>query len=196
MDELVPVVSRTEDEHGRTVGDELEQHAEDPEATVAEDRPGPDDGHVEARGDRLATQHLGLELGPPVRLERTTRGLLGDGVGIRDPEHRARRRVHDLADAGVAGGDEQVRRADHVHRPEQLAVARQRHLRDIVQHQVDAVARGADRVPVPHVSLDELDRGRRGGGGVQVEDPDPVTIGDGAAGEDLAEVAAPARDED
>src|SRR2546421_12246482 len=80
VDELVAVVSRAEDVHGRTVGDELEQHAEDPEATVAEDRPGPDDGHVEAGGDRFETQHLGLELGTPVRLEMPARGLLGYSI--------------------------------------------------------------------------------------------------------------------
>ena len=118
------------------------------------------------------------------------------GFGVRDPEHRARRRVHDLADTGVARGNQQIRGADDVHRPEELAVARQRYLRDVVQDHVDAVARGADGVPVAHVTLDVLDaccgRGRR----VDVEDPDPVAACNGAAGEDLAEVAAPAGDED
>src|SRR5207244_1241425 len=126
VDELVAVVSPAEDVDGRTVGDELEQHTEDPEAAVPEDRPGADDGHVEAGGDRLATQHLRL----------------------------------------------------------------------VVEHDVDAVARGTDGVPIPHVSLDELDRGRGGGGRVDVDDSDPVAVGDGAGGDDLAEVAAPAGVED
>ena len=47
-----------------------------------------------------------------------------------------------------------------VHRPEQLAVLRQRHLRDVVEHHVDALARRArTRVAVAHVALDEVDVG-------------------------------------
>ena len=40
-----------------------------------------------------------LQLGPAVGLERAARRVLGDGVVLGDPEHRARRRVHDLGDA-------------------------------------------------------------------------------------------------
>ena len=82
------------------------------------------------------------------------------------PKIALRRRVHDLGDAGVAGGDEHVGGADDVDRPEQVAVLGQRHLGDVVEHDVDAVARRAHGVEVADVADDDLDRlARRRGPG-------------------------------
>ena len=52
--------------------------------------------------------------------------------------------------------DQHVGGAADVHRVEQRAVLGQRHLRDVVEHDVDALARGAHRGAVAHVARDEL----------------------------------------
>ena len=165
MHELVAVVAAAEHEHRRAVGDELEQQRHHAEPAVTEDRAGPDDRDVEPGRDRVVTQELGPQLGPAVRLQRTARRVFGDGIVLRDPEHRARRRVHDLRDARIARRDEHVRGAADVHRVEQRAVLRERHLRDVVEHDVDAFARGrAPRLAVAHVARDELGARRASGG--------------------------------
>ncbi len=156
MHELVPVVAVAEHEHRRAVGDELEQHRHHAEPAVAENGAGPDDRDVEPGRDRVVTQQLGPQLGPPVRLERAAAASLGDGVVLRDTEHRARRRVHDLGDARVACGDQHVRGAADVDRVEQRAVLGERHLGDVVEHDVDAVARGAHGGAIAHVARDEV----------------------------------------
>src|SRR5690606_28304972 len=103
-----------------------------------------------------------------------------------------------------AGGEEHVGGAGHVDRPEQVAVAGQGHLGDVVQDDVDALARGPQRVEVADVAGDVVDV-RLGPGGserapgprrVQVEDPDLVTPRQGEVGEDRAEVAAAPGDQD
>ena len=52
MHELVAVVARAQHEHGRAVGDELEQDGHDAEPAVPEDRARPDDRDVDARSRR------------------------------------------------------------------------------------------------------------------------------------------------
>ena len=195
MHELVAIAAVPEHVHRRAVSDELEEDRHDPEPAVTEDRAGSDDRDVQARGDRLVAQHLGPQLRAPVGLERTARRALGDGVVLGDPEDRARRRVHDLRDARVTRRDEQVRGTDDVHGVEQFPILRQRHLRDVVQHDVDPLTRSAQRVAIADVTPHVLDRRSVGGRRVHVEHPDGITRGDRALREHGAEVPAPARDE-
>ncbi len=140
-------------------------------------------------------EQLGLQLRPAVVLERVRSRGLGHRIRLRDPEDRARRGVDDLLDAGIARGEQKVGGAEDVHRPEQLAVARQRDLRHVVEHRVDPGAGACQRVAVANVALDELDVRTSLGGWVHVEDPDPLAPGERLVGEDAAEVAAPTGDE-
>ena len=66
-----------------------------------------------------------------------------------------------LRDAGVPRREQDVGGADDVDRLEQVAVLGQRHLGDVVEHDVDAVARLADGVAVADVGDDDLDRRSR-----------------------------------
>ena len=70
---------------------------------MPEDRPGPDDGDVEPVGGGRPAEALCAHLGAAVRLHRTQRGVLGDGIRGRDAEHRRRRREDELADLGARG---------------------------------------------------------------------------------------------
>ena len=197
--ELVPVVARAQDVDRRPLRHELEEHGDDPQATVAEDGTRTHDRHVEPRRHRVAAQHLGLQLRPPVRLERPSGRRLRHRVRVGNAEHRARRRVDDLADSSVTRREQDIRRADHVDRVKELAIAREGHLGHVVQHHIDAVARDAERLAVANVALHEVDLlpgCRRGRGFVEVEHPDAVAAGSGLFDDDRAEVAAPAGDED
>ena len=149
----------------------------------AEDRARPDDRDVEARRRGFVTQHLGLELGATVRFERAARRRLVDGVALRDAEHRARRRVHDLAHLGPARGDEQRGSAADVHGVEQGTVLGQRYLRDVVKDDVDAFAGRVRRALVADVAGNILGCVDFGSGRVQVEDADRVTASERTRGQ-------------
>src|SRR5204863_9297360 len=103
---------------------------------------------------------------------------------------RARRRVHDLLHTCGPRCDEDVGRADDVDRLEQMPVAGQRHLRDVVEHDVDAVTGTFDRRAVADVARDVLDVGAEVTGRIEVEDPDGGADGERLAGELRAEVPA------
>jgi hypothetical protein len=168
---------------------------------VPEDRAGPHDRDVEPGLGGVAAQLLRFELGPAVGLEGPARRLLGHGVRLGNTEDGARRRMDDLGHALVTSRQQHVGCAGHVHRLEQGAVLGQRHLCDVVEHDVDALARGRDRAAVTHVAGDVLHPRRPGPAGlvarrrVEVEDPDVVASLEGQTREDRAEVAAPPGDQ-
>src|SRR6185369_12926587 len=102
VDELVEVVALAEHRDVPALLDPVEEDLEDPEPPVAYDRPRPDDRHVEAAlVDEAADELLGGELRLAVLLHRRRDRRLVDRVRLRDAEHRARRRVDDLPDAGA-----------------------------------------------------------------------------------------------
>ena len=80
------------------------------------------------------------------------------GLDSRDPEHRARRRVHDLAARrrGRLASSSNVGAVD-VDGAQQRGSLRQRHLGDVVEHEVDAVDRLVDDVAVADVAEHDLD---------------------------------------
>ncbi len=162
MDELVAVGAAAEDVDGGALGHELEEDGHDAQPAAAEDGAGPHDRYVEPGRRRLPAQHLGLERGPAVGLERSARRVLGDGVRVGDAEHRARRRSHHLGHAGVACGHQHVGGPTDVDRVEQRPVLGQGHLGDVVQHDVDALAGGPHRAPVAHVGHHHLEGARPG----------------------------------
>ena len=145
----------------------------------------------------VVAEQLGLELRPPVRLERVRRASSrrpGSTRGCR--RSRSTTCARPCATPGVARREEHVRGADDVHRPEQVAVAGERHLGDVVEHDVDAVARARARVAVAHVAGDELHaRGARAGG-FRSKTRTSSPRASACVGEDRAEVAAAAGDED
>ena len=120
MDELVAVGAVAEHERVGAVGDPVEQHGEDAQAAVADDRARPHDRDVEAAGGGVQARPLGGELGGAVGL--CGRGTVSRRTGLdcRDPEHGARREVDDLADPGGAARLQQRRRpidVDRAQRP-------------------------------------------------------------------------------
>ena len=126
VDELVAVGAVAEHDRVGAVGDPVEQDGEDAEAAVAEDGARAHDRHVEPGGGRAQARPLGGQLGVAVVLRRAGDGGRQHRVGLGDAEHGARRRVHDLADAGVGAGVEERRRAVDVDRAQQPAVAGER----------------------------------------------------------------------
>ena len=103
--------------------------------------------------------------------------------------------MDDLGDTGGRTGTQQVDRAVDVDRPEQLAILGERHLGDVVQHDVDAVDGVAHDRLVADVTLDELDIGRPVVGIVQVEHSDVMAGSMQSCDDERTEIAAPAGDE-
>ena len=190
VDELIDVVAGTEHGHGRTVGDPVEEDAEDPQPPVPQDRARPHDRDVQPPGDRRPAQQLGVELGASVGLHGPGLGGAGHRVRLGHAEDRRRRGVHDLGDPGTFAGPQQHRRAADVDRLEQAAVLGQRHLGDVVEHHVDAGDGTAHRRGVPDVSPDELHIGGAVGGVDQVEHPHLVAGGTQVLDQERPEVAA------
>ena len=100
--------------------------------------------------------------------------------------------MDDLADPCFLARTQQDRGPPDVDRLEQLAVPGQRHLRDVVEDDVDAGDGPGDRGGVPDVALHELDVGRPVGGVDQVEHPHPVAGVAQVVGEQGPEVPAAA----
>jgi hypothetical protein len=135
-------------------------------------------------------QQLAVVLGPPVRLDGRRRRVGVDGVGRGDAEHRAGGGVHHLADAGVLTAAQQGVGPADVDRLEELLVPGERHLRDIVEHDVHAVAGLAYGVDVADVAAHELDAARPVVGVVQVEHPHRPPLPHELGHQQRAEVAA------
>ena len=98
--------------------------------------------------------------------------------------------MDDLADPCCLAGTQQDRGPPDVDRLEQLPVPGQRHLRNVVEDDVDAGDRPGDRGGVPDVPLHELDVGRPIGRVDQVEHPHPVAGVTQVLGEQGPEVPA------
>jgi hypothetical protein len=162
---------------------------------VAEDRAGADDRHVEPAGGGPQAGPLGGQLGVTVGLGGRWHGGGQHRVGRRHAEHRARGRVHDLADAGVAARGQQGGRAVDVHRAQQFAVAGQRHLGDVVVDDVGAVDGHPHRDGVTDVGRDHVGAEVVGAGDLDVEQPHVVPTSDERVDEQPAEVAVAAGDD-
>jgi hypothetical protein len=195
VDELVAVGAVAEHDRVGAVGDPVEEDGEDAEAAVAEDRAGADDRDVEPGGGGPETRPLGGELGLAVRLLRLGDRRRQHRVRLGDAEHRARRGVHDLGHPGAGGRVEQDLGAIHVHRTEQLTVADERDLGDVVVHDVGAGDGASNGIAIADVALDGLGPEVAGPGDVDVEDPDPVAALDEPADEHPPEVAVAAGDD-
>ncbi len=194
--ELVAILATAEDEHRRAVGDELEQQRDDPEAAVTEDRARPDDRDVEAADGRVPAQQLGSELGPAVGLQRPCGRRLGHRVVRGDAEHRARRRVHDLCHRRASRAATSMCAVPVTFTASKSARSLcERHLRDVVEHDVDALARRAERATVPHVARARIPPPRSRAGRVHIEDAYGVSPLEQPFGEQAPEVAAAASDE-
>ena len=162
VDELVAVGAVAEHDRVGAVGDPVEQDPEDAEPAVAEDRPRPHDRHVEPGGGGAQAGPLGGQLGVAVGLLRAGHRGRQHRVGLGDAEHGARRRVHDLGRRRRRRRRRgAIARAVDVDRAQQPRVAGQRHLGDVVEHDVDAVDGGAHRSRVADVGGDDLDALRR-----------------------------------
>ena len=194
VDELVAIRPVTEHDGVGPVGDPVEQNAEDAEAPVAEDGARTDDGDIEAGPRGVETCPLGSELGAAVRLGRVGNRVGEHRVVPRDPEHGARRSVHHLFDARVSAGFEQSRRPLYVDTAEHDGILRERHLRDIVEHDVTPGDGFGDDAWVANVTLDELDPVGLFGGD-EVEAACRVPVLDESFEEQRAEIAAPTGDE-
>ena len=163
---------------------------------MAEDRARANDRDIEAGRGGFVAQLLGPQLGPPVRLDGPARRIFDDGVRLGDSKDGARRCVHDLGHTRVARRNEHVGRADDVDRFEQLAIARQRHLCDVVQYHVDAVTGRANGREVADVAGDVLHLAFGQRRRVEVENAHLVAPGQRLLGDDRPEVAAAAGDQD
>ena len=100
-----------------------------------------DDRHVEPGGGRPQAGPLGGQLGVAVVLLRARDRGGQHRILLGHTEHGARRRVDDLGDAGVGARVEQRGGAVDVDRAQQVTVTGERHLSDVVEHDIDAVDR-------------------------------------------------------
>ena len=133
---------------------------------------------------------LGLELGAAVVLERAARRVLPHRVACSGIPNTA---LDDVCTTFVTPASRAATSRLAVPTTftewNSAAILRERHLRDVVEHDVDAVAGAAQRVPVADVAGDELDRvsvrRRR-----EVEDPHRVAAGARLVDEHGPEVAA------
>ena len=111
---------------------------------------------VTSRPAATASRHSSsaCELGPAVGLERVRRRLLGrPGCDSGMPKIALDDVCTTLPTPASRAASSTFAVPTHVHRPEQLPVLRQRHLGDVVEHHVDAVARAADGGAVADVAL-------------------------------------------
>ncbi len=157
VDELVAIGPVAEHEDVGTVGYPFEQDPEDAEPAVTKDGARPDDGDVEALRSRLEARPFGGELGVTVGLDRGGHRAGKHGIAGRYAEHRARRRVHELADTRLHRFLQQQVGAVDVDRTQQRFVLRQRYLGDVVEHDVDAGHRASHDMAIPNVADDQLD---------------------------------------
>ncbi len=107
-----------------------------------------------------------------VGFERTSRAVLGHRIRLGYPEDRARRSVDDLGDTSSPSREQHVRGPDRVHRPEQLAVACQRHLRDVVQDRIHIGTGRSEAVEISDIADDMVEAQILGP--VEIEDPDLI----------------------
>ena len=124
------------------------------------------------------------------------RRVLGHRVVLGDAEHRARRRVHDLARRPRRAPRPARSRCRPTFTVEQRAILGQRHLGDVVEHDVDAVARARaprrGRARRPRRTRPPRARP----GGFRSKMRTVVAAGERLLGQHRAEVAAAAGDEE
>ncbi len=161
--------------------------AEDDALLVGEQPGDPARDHRRVGTLRILTRPEDVEVAQPDHLEPVELGeaarvqlvdALGERVGrarVSQPRlhlgaprliavHRARRRIDEAPDAGVAGSDQQIQRAVDVHLVAADGVLdRSRHRAQprLVQHYVDAGAGAAAFGRIAHVALDHAEVARR-----------------------------------
>ena len=157
---------------------------------------GPDDRHVEPGGGGRRHAHSAASLAWPYASCGWGTVVGSTGFDSGTPNTALDDVCTTLATPASAHASSRVARAVDVDRAQQLAVLGERHLGDVVEHDVDAVDGAADRV---------ADRGCRRAtnstppaarvGDVDVEEPDGVAALDEAVGRAATEVAVAAGDE-
>ncbi len=136
MDELIDIVAPAQDRHIESGPNPLEENLKYSQPSMAQNRSRPNDRHVQTFVHITSADLFGFVFGSAVGFPWGRGRFFGHRIRLGGAEHRARRGVNHFGDAFNLCCLQKIPRSFHIYGFEEMAIFGQRHLGNIVVHNV------------------------------------------------------------